>query len=79
MHGVTGSPLSESSIGKVWLLIKLLIYFKDSFNQAFLKSSINIVTSAKLVGSGMKCDTSNHDYPKVGNTLLSSLATVLNP
>ena len=30
-------------------------------------SAGNIVTFAKFLGSGIKCDTSEPDYPKVGN------------
>ena len=76
MHGVTVYPFSESSIRKVVLLI-FLIYFKVAFNQAFLKYAGNIVTYAKLLGSGIKCDTSDPDSPKVGNAIVSSLTIYL--
>ena len=64
MHGVTRYPSSGSSIRKVLLLINFLIYFKVSGN---------IVTSAKLLGSGMKCETYEPDSPKLGNKFFSSL------
>ena len=67
MHGVTGSPFSGVPIIKVLLLNTILIYVKVAFNQAFLTSAGNLATSAKLLDSGMKCDTSDPDYPKVGN------------
>ena len=53
------------------------ISFKVTFNQAFLKSSGNLVTFAKLLDSGMKCDTSEPGYPKLGNGLFSSFTTAL--
>ena len=67
MHGVTGSPLSGLPIIKVLLLNTILIYFKVAFNQVFLTSAGNLATSAKLLDSGMKCDTFEPDYTKVGN------------
>ena len=54
------------------------MYFKVSFNQAFLTSAGNLVTSAKFLVSGMKCDTSETDYPKSGNELFKSFTTDLN-
>ena len=48
-----------------------MIYFEVSFNQAFLTSAGNMATSEKLFGSGMKCDTSEPDSPKVGNELFN--------
>ena len=48
-------------------MIGFVIYFNVAFNQAFLKSAGNLVTSEKFLGSGIKCDTSGPDYPKVGN------------
>ena len=53
----------------VLLLIKFLIYFKVDFNQAFLESAGNMVTSEKFLGYGMKCDTYEPVYFKVGNEL----------
>ena len=76
MHGVTVYPFSESSIRNVVLLI-FLIYFKVAFNQAFLKYAGNLGTYAKLLGSGLKCDTSETDSPKVVNELFDSFATSL--
>ena len=61
----------------VWLLITFLISFKFSFNQSFLTSDGNTVTSAEFLGSGMKCDTSEPDYPNVGNALFNSFTTAL--
>ena len=78
MHGFTGSPFYRSSIRKFWLLIKFFISFKVSFNQAFLTSSGNLVTSEKFLGSGIKCDTYEPDYPKVGYALFGSFTTDLN-
>ena len=45
MHGVTGSPISGSTIIKFLLLMKFLISFKIVFKKAFLKYVVNIVTS----------------------------------
>ena len=56
---------------KVWSLIKFLIYFNFSFNQDFLTSAGNLAISTKLLGSGMKSDTSNPDSPKLGNQLFN--------
>ena len=78
MHGTTGYPLYGSSIRKVCLLIKVLISFKVAFNQSFLTSDGNLVTSSKLLGYEMKCDTSDPDSTKLGNALFSSFATSLN-
>ena len=78
MCGVTGSPLYGSSITKVLLLVKFLISFKVYFNQAFLKYADNLVTSENFLGSGMKCDTSDPDSPKVGNSFFNSFTTPLN-
>ena len=75
MHGYTGFSFSGSIIRKVLLLIKMLIYFKFAFNQAFLTYADNLLTSTKLLGSGMKCDTSEPDYTKVRNELFSSFTT----
>ena len=55
----------------VCFLIKFLISFKVAFNQAFLTSDGNLVTYEKFLGSGVKCDTYDPDYPKVGNVLFS--------
>ena len=62
---------------KVWLLIKFLISFKVAYSQACLKYYGSLVTSAKFLGSGMKCDTSDPDYPKVNNELFHSFTTSL--
>ena len=42
-----------------------------------MTSAGNIVTSAKLVGSGMKSDISDYDSTKLGNALFRSFATAL--
>ena len=55
----------------------ILISFKVASNQTFLESSGNLVNSAKSLGSGMKCDTSKTDSPKVENALFSSFKTDL--
>ena len=71
MHGVTSFTFPGYSIRKVWFLIRFLIYFKFALNQAFLKFSGNLVTSLKLLGSGMKCDTSETDSTKADNELFN--------
>ena len=71
MHGVDDSPFPGSFIIKVLLLIRFLIYLKASFDQAFLAFAGNMVTSENFMGSGMKCDTSNPDYPKLCNELFN--------
>ena len=78
MHGVTGSPLSVSYIRKVLLLNKFLISFKVSFNQYILTSAVNLVTSAKSLGYGMKCDNSDPYFTKAGNELCNYFTTDLN-
>ena len=78
MHGVSGYPFYAISILKVWLLIKFWINFKVAFNQVFFTSSGNMLTSAKFLGSEMKCDTSDPDSPKVGNELFNLFTTALN-
>ena len=78
MHGVTGYPFYGSYIIKVLLLILFFISFKVAFNQYFLTYAGNLVTSKKIVGSGMKCDTSEPNYTKVGNTFLNSYTKSLN-
>ena len=55
-----------------------MICFKVDFNQAFLKYAGNLATSAKLLASGMKCDTSERDYPKVVYEFSNSFTTALN-
>ena len=55
-----------------------MISLKVSFNQAFLKYSGNLVTSSKLLGSGMKCDTCESDYTKLGYAFFSSFEISLN-
>ena len=83
MHGVTDSTFSGSSIIKVLLLVMFLISFKVSFNTEFSTSAGNLVTSTKFLGSGMKCDNSEHDSPKVGNELFNyskaTLKTLCKP
>ena len=66
MYGVTGSSFAGSSIRKIWFSIQFLIYFKVAFDQAFLTYS-----SAKFMGSGMKCDTSEPDSTNSGNELFN--------
>ena len=78
MHGVTDYPLSGFSIINIQLLIIFLISFKVAFNQTFLTYTGNMVTSVKLLGSEMKCDTSDPDYPDLGNELFNSFITALN-
>ena len=67
MNGVTVYPFYGSFIRKVWLFIRFLISFKATFNQAFFTSYGILLTFAKFLGSRMNCDTSDPDYPKVGN------------
>ena len=55
----------------------VLIYFKVAFNQAFLKSAGNLVTSTKFLGFGMKCATYEPDSPKADNRLFNMLTTFL--
>ena len=43
----------------------ILISFKFAFNQVFLESAGCLVTSMKSLGSGIKCDASEPDSPKV--------------
>ena len=62
---------------KVLLLIQFLISFKVAFNQSFLTSAGNLVTSEKFLGSEMKCDTSENDYTKLSYALFSSFTTAL--
>ena len=73
MYGVTGSPFSGPSIRKVWFMITILISFKVASTKAFLTSAGNLVTSEKVLGSGMECDTSEPDSPKIGNYSLIHL------
>ena len=54
-----------------------MIYFEVSFNQAFLTSAGNLVTSAKFLDSGMKCDTSEPDSPKTGNEFFNYFTMTL--
>ena len=67
MHRVNGSTSTRYSIGKVLLLIRFLIDFKVDFSQAFFTSAGNIATSSKFMGSDMKLDTFDPDYPKPDN------------
>ena len=79
-YGYLGSTeylFSGSSIRKGWLFIELLISFKVAFNQTFLTSAGNLVTSAKVLGSGMKCDTYEPDSSKVINDFFNSYTTAL--
>ena len=78
MHEVTGSPSFGSSIMKVWLLMRFFISLIVDFNQGFLVFSDNFVTSEKFLGSGMKWDTSEPDYPKLVNSCEISFTIVLN-
>ena len=55
----------------------VFISFKVAFKQVFLTSAGNMVTSEKVLGTVMKCDTSDPDYPKVGNVLIYSSTTAL--
>ena len=58
-------------------MINILISFKVSFNQSFLIYSGNLVASEKFLGSGMKCDTSKPNYPKVVNVFFTYFTTSL--
>ena len=78
MHVVTGSPSFWSSIRKVWLLIIFFISSRVAFSQSFLIFSDNFVTSAKFLGSGIKWETSEPDYPKGVNSCKISFTPVLN-
>ena len=49
----------------------ILNLLKFAVNQYFLISTGNLVTSAKLLGSGTKRDTSEPDSTKVFNVLFS--------
>ena len=77
IYGVTGCPFYGSYIIKVWLLITCFISYKIAFNQSFLTYAGNLVTSAKFMSSGMKCNISDPDYPKVGNAFFISFKTSL--
>ena len=67
MNEVTGYPFYGYSIIKVRLFIRFLISLKVTFNQAFLTSSGNLVTSVKFLDSRMNCDTYELYSPKSGN------------
>ena len=71
MHGVIGSTLPGYSISKFQLLNRFLISTKIVFNQAFLTYAGNLATSEKLLGYGIKCDTSEPDSTKAGNELFN--------
>ena len=60
-------PCLVSYLKKVLLLIKYLIYFRVGFNQDFLISVGNMVTSTEFIGSGIRFDTSEPNSPKEGN------------
>ena len=51
---------------------------KYFFNQDFLISAGNLMTYENVLGSGMKCDTSEPDYNKVVNAFFSSVTTAIN-
>ena len=53
------------------------MYFKVASNQAILTYTGNLVTSAKFLGSGMKCDTSDTDYTKLRNGFFSLFITAV--
>ena len=77
MHGVTNFLLFGSFIINVLSLI--IFYFLSKFlSTKPFEVADNLVTYAKFLGSGMKCDTSNPDYPKVGNGFLNLITTVFN-
>ena len=78
MHGVTGSTSFLSSIRKVWLFIRLFISSRVAFGQGFLMFYDNFDTSAKFLGSGMKWETSEPDYPKGVNSRKIYFTTLLN-
>ena len=78
IHGVTGSPSFGSSIMKVWLLMIFLISLRVAFNQGFLIFFDNFFISAKFLGSSMKWETSEPDYPKLVNSCEISITIVLN-
>ena len=64
-----GHPLERSDCWlDFWYFSKLLL----------IKPSVILVTSETFLVSGMKCDTSDPDYPKLVNTFFSSFATTLN-
>ena len=50
-----GNPLERSDC------LLIFIFFKVAFNQDFLISAGNMATSAKPLGSGMYCETSEPD------------------
>ena len=77
IHGFTGSPFLGSSTRKVWLLIRFLISFWVTFSQGYFILFDNFVTSAKFIGSRMKWETSEPDYPKSKSCGIS-FTTVFN-
>ena len=70
-NGFNALPFYGSFIRKVWLLINFSTYFRFSFSQIFFTPAGILETSAKFLGYGMKCDTSDSDFPKVGNELFN--------
>ena len=52
-------------------MIKMLIYLKVDFNQSFFTYTVNLATSSKFLGSGIKHGTSEPDSTKVGNELFN--------
>ena len=69
-------PFMVHPLETLLLFIDCLIYFKVSFNQAFLKSAANLVNYRNILSSGIKCNTSDPDDSKVGNALFISFTTV---
>ena len=78
MHGVTVSPSFWSSTRKVWLLIIFFISLRVAFIQGFLMFFENFFNLEKFLGSGMKWEISETDYPKAVNSYEISFTTVLN-
>ena len=59
------------------MLIILLISLKVALIEDFLTSTGNLATYEKLLGSGMKWSTSEHDSPKEGNERFNYFKTTL--
>ena len=76
-------PLSDSLYRSMVYLVEIydcrldFDRFQSFLNQAFLTYSDNLVTSEKLLGSRMKCDTSEPDYPNTGNELFNKFQMTL--
>ena len=77
IHGFTGSPSLPLSLemSYCWFYFYFLMV---AFRQAFLTSAGNLVTSAKLLGYGMKWDTSYRTYPKERNRIYHYFTMNLN-